>query len=284
MRSGVVAAVLLCVAVATVRSGMAMPQDDRTAGGVPAAAAVRPAAVDAARILFVHQSVGENVVEGLQALQPRPGSARRLRIVDLKELGEAAAGSGGFFAHARLGRNGRPAEKTDAFVSTLEAGWGERLDVAFHKYCFADIDARTDVRRLFDDYRAAMDRVRREFPHLRLLHVTAPLVRVQAGPRAVVKRLIGRMPDHYADNIARERFNALMRRAYDGREPVFDLAALEASRPGKAPEAFRFKDATVYELLSEYTDDGAHLNEAASARMAVHLMSVLEHALSGAGR
>jgi hypothetical protein len=229
-------------------------------------------ALNGAHMLFVHQSVGENVMDGVAALeQDRPGQP--LRIVDLKNA--VVPETGGFFAHARLGRNGDPRGKTDAFVKALEGGLGDRLDVAFQKYCFVDVDEHTDVDALFDNYRAAMIRVHREFPRLRIVHVTVPLVHVQSGPKAVIKRWIGRTPDHYEDNFARERYNTLMRREYAGREPVFDIAALESSRPGQPREAFRFQGRDLYELRAEYTTDGAHLNANAAKRVASELLILL---------
>jgi hypothetical protein len=44
-----------------------------------------------------------------------------------------------------------------------------------------------------------------------------------------VKELLGRTPGQFGDNIVRERFNDLIRKTYDGREPVFDLARHESS-------------------------------------------------------
>jgi hypothetical protein len=224
-----------------------------------------------AKVFFAHQSVGANIIEGIGRLQKERGD-HSLNVID---LGATKSATGGFFAHAYLGENGNPKGKTDAFVSALEGGLGRQVDVAFQKYCFVDIDAQTDVKQLFEYYRQAMSRVHQEFPRLKLVHVTAPLVHVQSGPRAVVKRLIGRTPDHYDDKAARERFNALMRAEYKGREPLFDLAALEASRPGKTPEAFRFRGVDLYELRPEYTTDGAHLNEAAEKRVAAELLTFL---------
>ena len=267
---------VITVSLATVACGRPMDpnaQRERTL----AAFADASGRLERSRIFFAHQSVGENVVEGVAALQ-RDSRASSLHVVDLTA---AESAPGGFFAHARLGENGYPKGKTDAFVSALEGGLGRHTDMAFQKYCFVDIDAQTNVQQLFDYYRGAMNRVRQEFPHLRLVHVTAPLVHVQSGPRAVVKRLIGRAPDHYEDNMARERFNTLMRSEYRGREPVFDLAAIEASRPGERPTPLRFHDSDVFELLPDYAAaDGAHLNEIAQKRIATELLVFLANVMA----
>jgi hypothetical protein len=225
-----------------------------------------------ARIFFAHQSVGGNIVDGMQRLKA-DGKGAQLRIVELKDpnqMGDAV------FAHARLGRNGDPKGKTDAFAAALRGGLANQVDVAFQKYCYVDIDASTDVDALFKYYKGTMQQLHAEFPHLRLVHVTAPLVRVQSGPKAVIKKLLGRTPDFYDDNAARERYNALMRKEYGG--DLFDLAALEASKPGAAPEPFQFHGMNLLELRPEYTSDGAHLNEPASKRIAGELMVFLNRA------
>lgn len=231
-------------------------------------------ALHGARVFFAHQSVGENIVEGLTTLRHEAGP-NQLPIVELKDMAARPDPAGAVFIHARLGRNGDPGGKTAAFVETLERGLGRQLDVAFQKYCFVDIDTSTDVKTLFEHYRVAMARVRGEFPALTVVHVTTPLMRVQSGPRAIVKKWLGRTPDYYEDNLARWRFNELMRHEYAGREPVFDLAALEASRPGGAPEPIAFGNASVFTLRPEYTDDGAHLNADARRRVASELLGFL---------
>jgi hypothetical protein len=229
------------------------------------------ARLDQSRIFFAHQSVGQNIVEGLSALQKEDRAAGPA-IVDVKNT---AASSGPFFAHARLGRNGDPKSKTDAFVAAMESGLGDRVDVAFQKYCYVDIDAHTDVPQVFAYYRQAMARLRERFPKTVLVHVTTPLMVVQSGPKAIIKKWLGRMPDHYADNIARERYNDLLRREFGGREPVFDLAALEASAAGHAPAPVRFREQPVYALLPESSTDGGHLNDAAQRRVATALIVLL---------
>jgi hypothetical protein len=254
-------------------------QREASAGEVAAALA----RLDQSRIFFAHQSVGGNIIDGVTRIEKetsRPG----VHVVDLKSEPNGTDGTPAFFAHARLGTNGDPRGKTAAFVAALEGGLGTRLDVAFQKYCFVDIDKSTDVAALFANYQRAMARLHHEFPSLTLVHVTTPLMRVQGGPRAIVKKWLGRAPDYYEDNIARGRFNELMRREYAGREPLFDLAALEASRPGGAPEAIQFGDSKVYSLRPEYTTDGGHLNEGAQRRVAGELLVFLARTVKTPGR
>jgi hypothetical protein len=222
------------------------------------------------RVFFGHQSVGSNIVDGLADVQ-RAGGGFEFPIVCVDS---GVPDAGPFFSHARLGRNGDPRSKTDAFVEMLERGLGSRVNVAFHKYCYADIDAGTDPDALFSDYCRAMHAVGRRWSDVAFLHVTVPLMQVQAGPKALVKKWLGREPDHYADNIARERFNDRMRAAFGGR-CLFDLASIEASAAGVALHTQAFGTTRVLSLRPEYTDDGAHLNQRGRRHVARTLVGLL---------
>jgi len=220
------------------------------------------------RIWFGHQSVGGNIMEGaaeLAASDPRLG----LRVV------EGEPGEPGTLAHGSVGRNGEPGLKTDDFAARLEQGAAGRVDLAMHKYCYADIVDTTDVKRVFAHYRDTMERLRAEFPRVTFVHVTTPLVRVQSGPRAILKKLLGRAPLRYAANFRREDFNALMRAEYGGREPLFDLAELESTRPDGSRETIELHGRRAYALYPGYTSDGSHLNAAGRRRAAEALLALL---------
>jgi hypothetical protein len=105
--------------------------------------------------------------------------------------------------------------------------------------------------------------------------VTTPLMRVQSGPKALLKRLLGRSPGRYGGNFARERFNDLMRQAYGGREPLFDLAAIESTRPDGRREVIRSGGRSAHALVPAYTADNAHLNELGRRRVAEELLVFL---------
>jgi hypothetical protein len=224
----------------------------------------------AKRIFFGHQSVGANIMEGVADVvrdEPRIG----LRV----GVGAGALAGGGCFAHGPVGRNGDPGLKTDDFARLIEGPLRGRVDVAFHKYCYVDISENTDVAALFDHYRTTMARLRAEFPGVVFVHVTTPLVRVESGPRAALKRLLGRTPGRYGANFARERFNDLMRDAYRGREPLFDLATIESTAPDGRRETIRFGNRSGHALVPAYTADGSHLNEVGRRRVAEELLVFL---------
>jgi hypothetical protein len=223
------------------------------------------------RVFFGHQSVGANIMEGVADVirdEPRIG----LRVAG----GEGALdGGGGAFAHGPVGRNGDPGLKTDDFARRIEGPLRGKVDVAFHKYCYVDITGATDVAAVFDHYQKTMARLRAEFPGVVFVHVTTPLVRVGSGPRAALKRLLGRDPGGYGGNFARERFNDLMRDTYRGREPLFDLAAIESTRPDGRRETIRSGDRSGYALVAAYTTDGSHLNEVGRRRVGEELLVFL---------
>jgi len=269
---GQLVTVLMLLTVACGGSMRQQVQSDTLLRDLPDSAFAR---LGQARIFFAHQSVGGNIVDGVRAVL-KEDPRLTLNIVDLQG---ANAATGPFFAHARLGTNGAPRSKTDAFAATLEGGLGDRVDVAFQKYCFVDIGDPTDVQQVFEYYREAIRRLHQRFPRVTIVHVTAPIVAVQSGPKAIIKKLLGRMPDHYADNMRREQFNDLVRREYGGREPIFDLAAIESARPDGGRETIRFGGATSYAMLPDYTTDGGHLNDEAKKRVATDLLAFLAHVL-----
>ncbi len=229
------------------------------------------ASLETKRIFFGHQSVGGNIMDGVADLvreQPTLG----LRVLDLDGVRST---EGGFFAHAKVGRNEYPATKTGEFARLLNEGLASRVDIAFHKYCFADILENTNTKAVFQHYRNTMIRLRAAYPNVTFVHVTVPLMAVQSGPKALVKKMLGRAPDGYQDNFRREQFNELLRREYTGREPVFDLAAIESTAPDGTQETITFKGTSGRTLLPSYTSDGGHLNELGRRRVVEELVVLL---------
>ena len=241
-------------------------------GDVPAAAARKLAQ---RRVFFGHQSVGSDIVAGLEAIareQPDLG----LRVVEGRSA-EVLAAPG--FAHALNGQNGQPLTKLHDFAEALEkGGLGSRADIALFKFCYVDFRPGTDVDAIFAAYRATLARLRAAFPLVTFVHVTSPLVVVQRGPRALLKRLLGKRPAGAEENVLRERYNALLRAEYSGREPLFDLAAVESTLPDGRPVRFEDGGATYPALAREYASDGKHLNVVGSRRAAAYLLRTLASA------
>jgi hypothetical protein len=207
------------------------------------------------RVIFGHQSVGANVLEGLRVL-----AARERMAVPVTGI--------------RVAENGDPLRKLRGFEQAM-AGEGAGADIALLKFCYADIGPETDVRALFEAYRAAMARLRVAHPGTAFVHVTVPLTDLQRGPRALAKRLLGRPLHGTVENFRREEYNALLRAQYRGREPVFDLARVESTAPDGAAVRVAWEGRLAPALAHEYTDDGGHLNAAGRLRAARELLGVL---------
>ncbi len=227
------------------------------------------------KVFFGHRSVGMNLVEGVQQLAAQEGVP--LRIVEISGTVSVAPGT---FAHAFVSENGNPASKLESFARALGPGPAS-VDVAFVKFCYVDFRADMDVQAIFAKYQATIADLRAKHPGTTFVHVTAPLTSVQGGAKAVLKRLMGRPPAGLAENARREDYNALLRRAYQGREPMFDLAAIESTLPEGRRETTDWNGRSVPALAAAYTDDGGHLNRAGKLRAARVLVGLLASVPTG---
>lgn len=221
-----------------------------------------------ARIYFGHQSVGRNIVDGLRDLGAgRNGS--QLRIVGSREGSTSAPA----LVEFTIGENGRPESKMKDFATALQQIGDTENAIAIFKYCYLDITPETDVELLFASHRKALQEMRVRHPSLTFVHVTAPLTRLESGPRFLVKRLLGK-PTTRDANARRNRFNAMLREEYDG-EPMFDLAKVESTRPNGSRSFFNDGADVVYTLAPELTDDGGHLNAAGRRAAAEEFATVI---------
>lgn len=223
------------------------------------------------KIFFGHQSVGKNIIDGIKDLmKEHPGI--KLNIVETNTIN---AESGGIFAHGYIGKNEKPKVKIDDFINIVENSIGKNADIALMKLCYVDITANSDVQKIFDDYRYSITMLQKKFPNLYIVHVTSPLTLVQSGYRAWIKKLIGRTLGGVPENIARNKFNKLIRDQYLGKAPVFDLAEVESTRPDGSHTVFEVEGVTYYAMTPEYTPDRGHLNEVGRQKAACELLMQL---------
>ena len=221
-----------------------------------------------ARIYFGHQSVGGNIVQGLRDLgAARDGS--QLRIVRSRERSSSAPA----LVEFTIGENGRPESKMKDFAAALQQIDDGGAAIAIFKYCYLDITPETNVELLFASHRDALREMRARHPNLTFVHVTAPLTRLESGPRFLAKRLLGK-PTTRDANARRNRFNAMLRDEYAD-EPMFDLARVESTRPDGSRSFFNEGADVVYTLAPELTDDGGHLNAAGRRAAAEEFAAVI---------
>jgi hypothetical protein len=222
------------------------------------------------RIYFGHQSVGVNLLAGVRELAAQAGVP--VRIVRAERASQLPPAT---FGHTFVAENGRPLEKLESFRRAL----GDApVDLALLKFCYVDIRADTDVEALFSRYRQTLDELKRSHPRTVFVHVTLPLTTVQSGWKALVKRALGREPSGTLENVRREQYNGLLREAYAGREPLFDLARVESTAPDGTLLRVQWQGVSAPVLSPAYTDDGGHLNAEGRRRAARELIAVLASA------
>lgn len=247
---------------------------DRTAAaasGAPSAEHWRSLA--RTRVFFGHQSVGGNLLEGVDALlRETPGAGVRVVAIDSTATGREPA-TPGTIAHFHVGENGQPARKLADFAATLDSSAADG-GVALMKFCYLDMRAGSNPEALFEEYQRMVAAVRARHPGLTLVHVTMPVTTVESGPKALLKSAMGKVTSREL-NRRRERYNTLLRRAYGEREPLFDLARLESVGPDGRVHSVRVDGETVPVLAPEYTDDGGHLNARGQRAGAEQLLRVL---------
>ena len=222
------------------------------------------------RIYFGHQSVGNNILDGVKDVI-REDPRVRLNII---ETADPAVFDSPVLGHSRIGKNMDPFSKYDAFKGFLDNGIGKRTDIAFMKLCYLDVSAETDVAVTFHGYKQVMKYLQEAYPGTIFVHVTVPLLSTDTGIKSRVMRWIGRNdPTEYA-NYNRNRYNDLMEE-YRGREPIFDLARIESTLPDNSRQIFTYKGKKYYTMNPAYTTDGGHLNVEGRKVVARELLALL---------
>jgi hypothetical protein len=218
-------------------------------------------AVARTRTFFGYQSVGMNVLDAVPAVDADHGvSAPPI------EQGRAEPGpDGGFIADKSIDEGVIDAGKTALadFDRAMRGGMGRQVDVALMNFCWGDVFSDTDVDALFARYRDTMAALERDFPNVTFIHVTVPLI-TEPGLftelKTWVKTLIG-WRDVFGQraNVLRERLNALIRGEYAGRH-LFDLAAIESTKPDGTRVSGRDHDQGYFALYDGYASNMAFLN------------------------
>lgn len=225
------------------------------------------------RIYFGHQSVGFNIMAGVEeVLKQNPQI--KLQVI---ESGDPADLRGGVFAHSKIGENNKPVTKMEGLQQYMKRDGGGGVDIAFVKLCFVDVMMDTDVEGLFEQYKATASSLKTAHPNTTFVHFTIPL-RVYLPPSfkySIRKRILGLAFADNAHNVARKRYNDLLREEYAGQEPIFDVAEAESTHLDGKRELYGIDGAECYALVRDYTDDGGHLNEVGRKHVAEQLLVFL---------
>lgn len=263
-------AVLILTALSLAGCGNRSQETAMTASAKITAAQMQ--AVAARQIVFGHRSVGANILDGLRLV-----AAQTAVELPITESRDGSAGPG--ITHFGVGRNGDPLGKIADFAQVVAAG-GD-AEFALLKLCYIDFPARVDPVQVAQAYCDTLDSLAGRFPRTTFVAVTAPLTAVQSGPKALVKKALGRVPSGYVENARRQQFNEILRRHFGPDRRLFDLAAIEA----EGSPSCRYENRDVECLNPALTTDGGHLNRQGSELVAVRLVQFLAAApVRGADR
>jgi lysophospholipase L1-like esterase len=221
--------------------------------------------VAALHILFGHQSVGGNILAGVQSLALE-------QQIPLQISESRAALSGPGIQHFKVGRNEDPNGKLTDFRNVLSQEAAAPIDIALLKFCFIDFAGEVDPNQLARNYIATLDELTRAYPNTIFIPMTSPLTTLQTGPRAWLKKLLGKEPGGYASNARRHAFNEALRARYDESKRLFDIAALESNRGQSGAE---YRGARIESLNPGIASDDGHLNEAGERLLGGALISHL---------
>jgi hypothetical protein len=217
------------------------------------------------QFVFGHHSVGGNILSGLKSLSSRPENPQ-INIIELSE--QAPVTRSGIY-HFSPGKNKDPISKIDAFVTILSSSLERGLhpDAVILKFCYVDFTPRSDVKKLFSYYQNKMADLNKNYPALKVLHSTVPLTTRPTNMKAKLKRLLGLEVWDDSCNLARNKYNTLLRQSYQANE-IFDIAKIESTGRDGTIFQSEYKHELYNYLAPEYTDDGGHLNELGSRRAA----------------
>jgi hypothetical protein len=197
-------------------------------------------------VYFEHASVGQDIVNGIDALGGRYTSDRVSWNSEITY--PAWSGDPAWFdTHDGLADNqrGNPSnfEKISFFQAAVTPTLSSKIDVASFKFCFIDTP---DDASLFNSAKAAMETLQTTCPDVVFVWWTMPIETTSMLQRQI-----------YNDSV----------RAYCSANSqwLLDIADLESHDDSGSPQV----DGSGRELLySGYTSDGGHLNPAGAAKMA----------------
>jgi len=226
------------------------------------------------KIFFGHQSVGYNIIDGIKDLMKRNPEIK----LNIKETNNPNDFSEPVFAHSRIGKNYDPYSKIKAFEHYLDNGIGEKVDIAFFKFCYVDFSNKTNIQNLFKNYKNTLSKLKMKYPHIIFIHVTSPLTIKKSWISLLISKIKGFIKHIIGKPVynpsLRDDFNHMLRQEYLEKELLFDLAEKEALKKVVNETVSNDKNKRFF-LLPDFTDDGGHLNEFGRSIIAEQLLIFL---------
>lgn len=211
------------------------------------------------RIFFGHQSVGKNIIDGINDLQKQCNS----NVIVFLETKNRSDFNHPLFAHSQIGNNLNPKSKIADFVNIVDNGLGNYVDIVFMKLGYVDINKATDINELFEYYKTSVSSLQKKYSSIKIVHFTVPLTTKPDGLEGFVKKIL-----KMDNNVYRNKYNELIRNHYEPYE-IFDIAEIQST----------FKDGTTFRyrknipgMISDYSSDGGHLSQLGSQIVAHKLI------------
>lgn len=221
-------------------------------------------------LYFGHQSVGFDILSGLELWEKETGvSIRKAETRDFSNTGEAS------LVHFQVGANKDPFSKIDDFAALVHEIPKDEPAIAFFKFCYIDFHKTADVDAIFQTYKEKMLDLRDSVENCRIVLFTVPVTTLQKGPKALVKKILGKPLNHSLENIKRNAFSDRIRTELGDEFPVFDLARVESTLPDGSTETFKMKGQAYPRLPESYTRDQGHLNPEGAKLVAYNLIAFL---------
>lgn len=221
-------------------------------------------------VYFGHQSVGENILNGISILESDSDvKLNRYTGEGFEETKESV------FFDFRIGENGNQISKIDDFVSFVKSIPEERNAIAILKLCYVDLSEGYDVNKIFSYYKDELLKLKNTSTNTRIILTTVPLTTVQRGWKAVVKKIIGRQPAFHIDNVNRLEFNERLLNELSEDFAIFDISLVESTLPDGKQSSFKYKGKRIPCLSELYTIDTGHLNDLGSKIVAYNLLAFL---------
>ncbi len=198
------------------------------------------------RVVFGHESVGFDVIHGVQALSAADPERYGVTVQPQIQPNwfSRSHGLGEFFFH----NNGNATGKIDDFEGRVRGGFGDCVDVASMKLCYADMTERSDPQAIFDRWKESFEGLEKDYPKVRFVWWTVPVPQ----------------PSRCGDK--RTAINDLIR-AYVRKNGklLLDVADIESH----TPEGKEVKHPDGSErLFADYgRDAGGHLNDEGAQRV-----------------
>jgi hypothetical protein len=231
------------------------------------------------KIFFAHMSVGNNILDGAQAvLRNHPDIFLAVRRTSEPADMHLPA----LYHSEELGHNAEPFLKIDAFRSLVIRIQSAAPDMALLKFCYFDIQSDTDTEALFKAYHQAISELKTQMPNTLFLHCTVPLespqLLMKRRCKEIVKAWLGR-PTRTDNNYKRMRFNEMLRNTWPA-EQIFDISQIESTTHVGFLFCKNKHGQKIPFLCSNYTTDGGHLNDAGSKRVGEQFLIFLANAVT----